>query len=83
MQKPKIYCPWQPEHSFLLTPSPRESLSEDHQMYFLLDLLDALDLSAILIFTQAKDPRGDKGFDPRMMTMLWLCAYCEGTISYR
>jgi len=34
--------------------------------YFLLDLVDELDLSEILIPAQAKDPRGEKGFDPRM-----------------
>jgi len=51
-------------------------------VYFLLDLVDELDLAAILIPAQAKDPRGKKGFDPRMMTML-LYAYCVGTISSR
>ncbi len=35
-------------------------------MYVLLDLVDVLDLSAIVIHAQAKDPRGEKGFDPRM-----------------
>jgi len=40
-------------------------------VFFLLDLLDEPDLSAILIPAQAKDLRGEKGFDPRMMTMLY------------
>ncbi len=52
-------------------------------MYFLLDLVDDLDLPEILIPAQAKDPRGEKGFDPRMMTMLLLYAYCVGTVSSR
>ncbi len=52
-------------------------------MYFLLDLVDVLDLSAIVIPAQAKDPRGEKGFDPRMMTLLLLYAYCVGTVSSR
>ena len=52
-------------------------------MYFLLDLVNELDLSAILIPAQAKDPRGEEGFDPRMMTMLLLYAYCVGTVSSR
>jgi hypothetical protein len=30
------------------------------------DLINELDLSAILIPAKAKDPRGEKGFDPRM-----------------
>ena len=79
----KTFRPWQPEQTTLLPPSPREWLSEDHQVYFLLDLVDELDLSAILIPAQAKDPRGEKGFDPRMMTMLLLSAYCVGTVSSR
>ena len=83
MQKPKSFRPWQPEQTTLLPPSPREWLSEDHQVYFLLDLVDELDLSEILIPAQAKDPRGEKGFDPRMMTLLLLYAYCVGTVSSR
>ncbi len=83
MQKPKSFRPWQPDQTTLLPPSPREWLAEDHQVYFLLDLVDELDLSEILIPAQAKDPRGEKGFDPRMMTMLMLYAYCVGTVSSR
>jgi transposase len=83
MQKRKTFRPWQPEQTTLLPPSPREWLSEDHQAYFLLDLVDELDLSAILIPAHAKDPRGKKGFDPRMMTLLLLYAYCVGTVSSR
>ena len=83
MQKPKSFRPWQPEQTTLLPPSPRDWLAEDHQVYFLLDLVDELDLSEVLIPAQAKDPRGEKGFDPRMMTMLLLYAYCVGTVSSR
>ena len=83
MQKPKSFRPWQPDQSTLLPPSPREWLAEDHQVYFLLDLVDELDLSQILIPAQSKDPRGEKGFDPRMMTLLLLYAYCVGTVSSR
>lgn len=83
MQKPKSFRPWQPNQTTLLPPSSREWLAEDHQVYFLLDLVDELDLSEILIPAQAKDPRGEKGYDPRMMTMLLLYAYCVGTVSSR
>lgn len=83
MQKPKSFRPWQPEQTTLLPPSPRDWLAEDHQVYFLLDLVEELDLSEILIPAQAKDPRGEKGYDPRMLTMLLLYAYCVGTVSSR
>ena len=49
----------------------------------MLDLVDELVLSQVLLPAQAKDPRGEKGFDPRMqtkisakrLTMLLLYAY--------
>ena len=83
MHKPKSFRPWQPDQTTLLPPSPREWLAEDHQVYFLLDLVEDLDLSEILIPAQAKDPRGEKGYDPRMLTLLLLYAYCVGTVSSR
>jgi len=49
MQKRKTFRPWQPEQTTLLPPSPREGLSKHNSLYFLLDLIDELDLSAILI----------------------------------
>ena len=75
MQKRKTFRPWQPERTTLLPLSPREWLPDDHQLYFLLDLVDELDLSANLIPAQNKDLRGEKGFDPLMMTLLLLYAY--------
>jgi transposase len=83
MQKRKTFCPWQPEQTTLLPPSPREWLSEDHQVHFLLDLVDELDFYEILIPAQARDPRGEKGFYLKMMTMLLLYAYCIATVSSR
>jgi transposase len=83
MQKPKTFRPWVPGQTSLLPASPSDWLSADHQVYFLLDLVDELDLSAIVIPSQSKDPRGEKGFDPRMMTLLLLYAYCAGIVSSR
>jgi transposase len=83
MNKPKTFRPWAPGQTSLLPPSPSDWLSDDHQVYFLLDLVNDLDLSAILTPAYAKDPRGEKGFDPRMMTLLLLYAYCVGTVSSR
>jgi hypothetical protein len=66
MQKLKSFRPWQPEQTTPPPPSPSDWLSDDHQVYVLLDLVNELDLSAILISAQSKDPRWEKGFDPRM-----------------
>ncbi len=80
---PMTFRPWTPEQTALLPPSPSDWLSDDHQVQFLLDLMDELDLSAIVIPAQSKDPRGEKGFDPRMMAMLLFYAYCVGIVSSR
>jgi hypothetical protein len=45
---PKSFRPWNPEQTILLPPSPNEWSADDHQVYFLLDLLTELDLSVIL-----------------------------------
>ena len=65
----------------LLPPSPCDWLSGDHQVYFLLDMVDELDLSAIVIPAQNKASYGEKGFDARMMTLLLLVAYCTDVVS--
>jgi hypothetical protein len=43
----KSYRPYFPEQDFLLPPSLREWLPEDHLAYFVGDLIEQLDLSAI------------------------------------
>ena len=45
MQSPKTFRPWQPGQTSLLPQSPFDWPSADHQAYFLLDLVDGLDLS--------------------------------------
>ena len=54
---PKTFRPWHPEQMTLLPPSASEWLSDDHQVYVLLDLVNELDLSQILGPAEAKDPR--------------------------
>jgi len=41
-------------------------------VYILLDLVDELHLSEILIPAQADDPLGASGYDPRMLTVVLL-----------
>ena len=79
----KTYRPYTPEQSFLLPPSPREWLPEDHLAYFVLDLLEDLDLREITRPIQAKDPRGERPYSPRMMTALLLYGYAAGVFSSR
>ncbi len=79
----KTYRPYSPDQSFLLPPSPREWLSEGHLAYFVLDLLEELDLGEIERAIQKKDPRGERPFSPRMMTALLLYGYAVGVFSSR
>ena len=83
MVKPKSFRPWNPEQTLLLPPSPVAWLPQDHLVFFLLDLASELDLEQIYAVYRQKDPRGEKGFDPRMMTLLLLYAYCVGIVSSR
>jgi len=83
MIKPKTFRPWTPGQTHLMPPSPIEWLPSDHLVFFLLDLPNELDFSAIMAPALVKDPRGEKGFDPRMMTLLLLYAYCIGIVSSR
>ena len=83
MVKPKSFRPWNPEQILLLPPSPVEWLPENHLVFFLLDLAAELDLEAIHAHYRQKDPRGEKAYDPRMMVVLLLYAYCVGLPSSR
>ena len=79
----KTYRPYAPEQSYLLPPSPSEWLPEGHLAYFILELLEDIDLGEIERVLQAKDHRGERPFSPRMMTALWLYGYAVGVTSSR
>lgn len=79
----KTYRPYAPEQSYLLPPSPNEWLPEDHLAYFVLELVEDLDLKAIEGPLQRKDARGERPFSPRMMTAIFLYGYAVGVTSSR
>lgn len=79
----KTYRPYSPEQAYVLPPSPREWLPDGHLAYFILALVNALDLGAIERVVQAKDPRGERPYSPEMMTSLLLYAYATGVYSSR
>jgi len=79
----KRYRPWNHEQSFLLPPSPHDWLPEGHLVYFVLDVVKELDLSAIIRAIDAKDSRGERPYSPVMMVTLLLYAYCVGVFSSR
>jgi transposase len=56
---------------------------EDHLIWFLSDVVDGLDLSAILLTYQKDELRGRPAYHPAMMVKLLLYAYCLGKTSSR
>lgn len=63
--------------------SPTDWLPEEHLAYFILELLEDLDLGEIERALQAKDARGERPYSPRMMTALLLYGYAVGVFSSR
>jgi transposase len=78
----KSYRPYFPEQDFLLPPSLREWLPEDHLAYFVSDVIDQLDLGAIEAHYE-REERGYPPYHPRMMTKVLVYGYCVGVFSSR
>jgi transposase len=70
------------EQELLLPPSLREWLPEDHFAWFVLDAVDAMDLTAFLA-AYRDDGRGRPAYEPSMMVALLLYAYARGNRSSR
>lgn len=78
----KTYRPYVPEQDLLLPPSLREWLPEDHLAFFVSDLIDQLELSAIMTVYEQED-RGYPPYHPVMLTKVLVYAYCVGVFSSR
>jgi transposase len=78
----KTYRPYLPNQDFLLPPSLRDWLPEDHLVYFVSDLVDELDLSAITTVYEDEE-RGFPPYHPVMLTKVLVYAYCIGIFSSR
>jgi transposase len=78
----KTYRPWNPEAYRQQAHTPGSKLPEDDLVFFLLDVVPQLDLSAIAA-PYEDELRGAPPFDPAMMTCLLLYAYCVGVYSSR
>jgi len=78
----KNYRAYLPEQDFLLPPSPRDWLPEDHLAYFVSDVVEQLDLSTIESVYE-KEERGQPPYHPRMMTKILIYGYCVGVFSSR
>ena len=69
--------------TLMFPPSLHDWLPENHLARFLVDVVSALDLSAIYKSYQEKDGRGQAAYAPEMMVRLLLYGYATGVYSSR
>ena len=78
----KTYRPYDPDQLLLLPPALQDWLPEEHVVFFLSDVVDQLDLTAITrVYEQ--ESRGYPPYHPRMMVKLLLYGYAIGVASSR
>jgi transposase len=77
----KRFKAYEPEQGYLLPPSVAERLPSDHLVYFLSEVVDSLDLTAI--YPSYADGVGQPPCPPRMMVQVWLYGYCRAIRSSR
>jgi transposase len=78
----KTYRTYLPEQDLLLPPSLSDWLPEGHLAYFVSDVVEQLDLSAIESVYEEEE-RGQPPYHPRMMTKILIYGYCVGVFSSR
>jgi transposase len=78
----KTFRPYEPDQDFLMPASMREWLPSDHLAYFISDIVDQLDLSAIMK-SYTSEERGYPPYHPAMIVKVLLYAYCIGVPSSR
>jgi transposase len=76
------YLPVDRDQQFLLPPSMRDWLPEDHLAWFVLDVVERLDTSR-LHARHPNDGVGRRAYDPDMLLALLIYAYCTGVRSSR
>jgi transposase len=70
------------EQAFLMPPSLRDWVAEDHLVWTILEAVEEMDLSGLYADYRA-DGHGRPAYDPRMMVALLLYAYARGNRSAR
>ena len=78
----KTYLPYDPDQQLLLPAALQEWLPPDHLAYFISDVVDQLDLSAITARYE-EERGGGPPYHPRMMVKVLLYGYCTGVASSR
>jgi len=73
---------YNPEQLYLLPPDMRQWLPDDDLVYFILDMVNQIDLKEIFA-SYEENKGGYPAYHPRMMVALLLYAYCIGLPSSR
>lgn len=73
------YVEYNPEQVWLLPPSVREELGEQHLAVFIHELVERLDLSQF----ETGSKQGRPGYPPQLLLKVWLYAYAQGITSSR
>jgi transposase len=76
------FLPCGRDQGFLLPPDVRDWLPADHLAWFVLDVVDQLDLGLFLAAYRA-DGHGRAAYQPRMLLAVLLYGYCTGVRSSR
>ena len=77
----KTFREYEPDQLLLMPPSLRDWLPADHVVYFVSELVETLDLAAIL--DSYNEERGYPPYHPVLMTKLMLYGYVRGVRSSR
>ena len=72
------FLPCDRDQGFLLPPDVRDWLPSDHLAWFVLDVVDQLDLGPFLRGYRA-DGHGRVAYQPKMLLAVLLYAYCTGS----
>lgn len=71
-----------PDQAFLMPPSPRDWLPEDHLAYVVIDIVSQLDMNPFLA-GYSTDGRGAPAYSPVMLTSLFLYGWLKHVYSSR
>ncbi len=77
----KTFRPYDPDQIFLMPASLQEWLPKGHLAYFISDVVDHLDLGAVM--RRYEEEKGYPPYHPAMMVKVLLYAYCIGVPSSR
>jgi len=77
----KKFREYRPNQTYLLPPSMKDWLPDDHPVYYISEMVEKMDLSAI--YGEYREERGYPPYDPKMMVKVLLYAYSKGLRSSR